>query len=393
MMKLSKRVQALAESATLAVSSKAAAMKKQGIDVIGFGAGEPDFDTPTNVKAAAKRALDEGQTKYAKPASGILPAKEAVCTKLHRENGLTYKPDQVILTVGGKEALYLATTALVDPGDEVILPVPYWVSYPEQITLNGGKVVTLAGDESNAFKLRPDQIEAAITPKTTLLILNYPSNPGGFCYTPEEVRAIADVVVKHDLVVFSDEMYDRLLYGDQRFLSFAATGDAAYERTITFNAGSKTYAMTGWRIGYAAGPVEVIGAMAKLQSQTTSGPATFNQVALAEALTGDQSAVETMRKEFERRAEYMHTRLNEMAGVSCVPPRGAFYVFPNVSGTYARLGVNGSVEFSAKVLEEAKVAVVPGIAFGSDEHVRLSFATSMDLIREGLDRLAKLLSG
>jgi aspartate aminotransferase len=393
MMKLSKRVQALAESATLAVSSKAAAMKKQGIDVIGFGAGEPDFDTPTNVKAAAKRALDEGQTKYAKPASGILPAKEAVCTKLHRENGLTYKPDQVILTVGGKEALYLATTALVDPGDEVILPVPYWVSYPEQITLNGGKVVTLAGDESNAFKLRPDQIEAAITPKTTLLILNYPSNPGGFCYTPEEVRAIADVVVKHDLVVFSDEMYDRLLYGDQRFLSFAATGDAAYERTITFNAGSKTYAMTGWRIGYAAGPVEVIGAMAKLQSQTTSGPATFNQVALAEALTGDQSAVETMRKEFERRAEYMHTRLNEMAGVSCVPPRGAFYVFPNVSGTYARLGVNGSVDFSAKVLEEAKVAVVPGIAFGSDEHVRLSFATSMDLIREGLDRLAKLLSG
>ncbi len=391
-MKLSKRVTALAESATLAVSSKAAAMKKQGIDVVSFGAGEPDFDTPANVKDAAKKALDEGKTKYATPASGILPAKEAVCSKLKRENNLTYEPSQVIITVGGKEALYLAFSALIDEGDEAILPAPYWVSYPEQIKLNGGKVITLAGDESNSFKLRPDQIAAAITPRTKVLIMNYPSNPGGFCYSPEEVRAIADVVSRHDIVVFSDEMYDRLLYGNQRFLSFAAVGPEAYARTVTFNAGSKTYSMTGWRVGYAAGPKPIIDAMAKLQSQTTSGPATFNQWALAEALNGDQSSVETMRKEFERRAEYMHKRLNELPGVRCVPPTGAFYAFPNVSGTYKKLGVKGSLDFSAKVLEEAKVALVPGIAFGSDEHVRLSFATGMEQIRKGLDRLAEFLS-
>jgi len=391
-MKLSKRVQMLAESATLAVSAKAAAMKKQGIDVVGFGAGEPDFDTPVNVKEAAKKAIDAGQTKYATPASGILPAKEAVCSKLKRENNLTYEPGQVLITVGGKEALFLAFCALLDEGDEAILPVPYWVSYPEQIRLAGGKVVPVVGSEANGFRLTPDQIAAAITPRTRVLVLNYPSNPGGFCYSPEEIRAIADVVVRHDLIVFSDEMYDRLLYGNQRFLSFAAARPEAYERTITFNAGSKTYSMTGWRIGYAAGPKDIIAAMARLQSQTTSGPATFNQVALAEALTGDQSSVERMRKEFERRAEYMYTRLAAMPGVRCVQPTGAFYAFPNVSGTYRKLGVKGSVEFAAKALEEAKVAVVPGIAFGSDEHIRLSFATGMDQIQKGLDRLERFVS-
>lgn len=389
---LSKRVTALAESATLAVSSKAAAMKKQGIDVISFGAGEPDFDTPANVKDAAKKALDEGKTKYATPASGILAAKEGVCAKFKRENGLTYEPSQVLITVGGKEALYLAFSALINEGDEVILPAPYWVSYPEQIKLNGGVPVILSGAEANSFKLRPDEIAAAITPKTKVLVLNYPSNPGGFCYSPEEVRAIADVVVKHDLVVFSDEMYDRLLYGDQKFLSFAAARPEAYGKTVTFNAGSKTYSMTGWRVGYAAGPKEIIGAMAKLQSQTTSGPATFNQWGLAEALQGDQSSVEKMRQEFEKRAQYMHQRLNELPGVRCAQPTGAFYAFPNVSGTFKKLGVKGSLEFSSKVLEQAKVALVPGIAFGSDEHVRLSFATGMEQIKKGIDRLAEFLS-
>lgn len=391
-MKLSKRVQMLAESATLAVSAKAAAMKKQGIDVVGFGAGEPDFDTPVNVKEAGKKAIDAGQTKYATPASGILPAKEAVCSKLKRENNLTYEPEQVLITVGGKEALFLAFCALLDEGDEAILPVPYWVSYPEQIRLARGKVVPVVGSEANGFRLTPDQIAAAITPRTRVLVLNYPSNPGGFCYSPEEIRAIADVVVRYDLIVFSDEMYDRLLYGNQRFLSFAAARPETYERTITFNAGSKTYSMTGWRIGYAAGPKDIIAAMARLQSQTTSGPATFNQVALAEALTGDQSSVERMRKEFERRAEYMYTRLSAMPGVRCVQPTGAFYAFPNVSGTYRKLGVKGSVEFAARALDEARVAVVPGIAFGSDEHIRLSFATGMDQIQKGLDRLERFLS-
>jgi len=392
-MKISQRVSALAESATLAVSAKAAAMQKQGIDVVSFGAGEPDFDTPANVKAAAKKALDAGETKYAKPASGIMAAKQGVCTKLKRENGLTYDAaSQVLITVGGKEALFLATSTIVDPGDEVLLPVPYWVSYPEQVKLCGGKVVPIVGAESNNFRVTPDQIAKAITPKTKVLILNYPSNPGGFCYSPDDIRAIADVVTRHDIVVFSDEMYDRLLYGNQQFLSFAAASPAAYERTLTFNAGSKAYSMTGWRVGYVAGPANIIKGMANLQSQTTSGTATFIQHALAEALTGDQSAVEMMRKEFERRAEYMHRRLNAMPGVKCVEPTGAFYAFPNVSGTYKKLGVKGSLEFASKALEEAKIAVVPGEAFGSDDHVRLSFATGMEQIQKGLDRLEKFVS-
>ncbi len=390
-MKLSQRVQQLAESATQAVSAKAAAMKQNGIDVVSFGAGEPDFTTPENIRNACKAALEAGHTGYAKPISGIPAAKEAVCSKLKRENGLEYKPSQVILTVGGKEALFLACTALLDESDEVILPAPYWVTYPEQIKLCGARAVIIEGKESNSFKLSPDEIAAAVTPKTRAVIFNSPSNPGGFTYSPEEVKAVADVVAAKDIIVFSDEMYDRLIYGNQRFMSFAAAGPDVYEKTLTFNAGSKTYAMTGWRIGYVAGPEPIIKAMAKLQSQTTSGTTTFGQHALVEALTGDQSAVETMRREFERRADYMHQRLNAIKGMSCVQPTGAFYAFPNVSSTYASLGVGGSVEFAGKVLEEAHVALVPGIAFGMDTHVRLSFATSIDQIREGCDRLEKLL--
>jgi aspartate aminotransferase len=390
-MKLTRRIQQLEESATLAVSSKAAAMQKQGIDVVSFGAGEPDFGTPQHIKDACTAALAAGHTGYAKPASGILAAKEAACSKLKRENGLEYAPSQILITVGGKEALFLATMCLLEEGDEAILPVPYWVSYPEQIKLAGAKVVPVVGNESRSYKLTADQIAKAITPRTRVLIFNSPSNPGGFTYSPEEVRAVADVVAAHDLMVFSDEMYDRLIYGDQRFVSFAAAGPGLYEKTLTFNAGSKTYSMTGWRVGYVAGPQPIISAMAKLQSQTTSGTATFNQHALAAALNGDQAPVEAMRREFERRAEYMHQRLCALKGVTCVRPTGAFYAFPNVSGAYAALGVKGSLEFAAKVLEQAHVALVPGVAFGLDANVRLSFATSMDNIRKGLDRLEKLL--
>jgi len=390
-MKLSQRVQQMAESATMAVSAKAAAMKREGIDVVSFGAGEPDFTTPEHIRTACKAALDAGHTGYAKPTSGIPAAKEAVCSKLKRENNLDYSPSQVIITVGGKEALFLASAALLDEGDEVILPAPYWVTYPEQVKLCGAKVVKVAGDEANGYKLTPDQIADAITDKTRIFIFNSPSNPGGFTYSPEEVKAIADVVLKHDIIIFSDEMYDRLIYGNQKFMSFAAVGPEAYEKTLTFNAGSKAYAMTGWRIGYTAGPEPIIKAMAKLQSQTTSGTATFNQHALIQALTGDQSCVEKMRKEFETRAEYMYQRLNAIKGVTCVQPTGAFYAFPNVSGAFAALGVKGSLDFSAKVLEEAHVAVVPGIAFGMDDNVRLSFASSMEQIKEGCDRLEKLL--
>ncbi|MHC4445096.1 MAG: pyridoxal phosphate-dependent aminotransferase [Planctomycetota bacterium] len=390
-MKLSQRVQQLAESATLAVSAKAAAMKKEGIDVVSFGAGEPDFNTPQHIRTACKTALDNGNTGYAKPASGIPALKEAVCTKFKRENNLDYQPSQIIVSVGGKEALFLACAALLDEGDEVILPTPYWVTYPEQIKLCGAKVVEVVGDQANGYKLTPEQIAAAITPKTRILIFNSPSNPGGFTYAPDEVKAVAEVVTKHDIIVFSDEMYDRLIYGDQKFMSFAAVGPQAYEKTLTFNAGSKAYAMTGWRIGYTAGPQPIIKAMAKLQSQTTSGTTHFGQYGLIEALTGDQQPVEEMRKEFERRAEYMHQRLNGIKGVTCVPPTGAFYAFPNVSGSYGSLGVKDSLEFSAKVLEQAHVALVPGVAFGMDTNVRLSFAASMEQIKEGCDRIEKLL--
>lgn len=390
-MKLSQRSEQLVESATLAVASKAAEMQSKGIDVVGFGAGEPDFNTPESIRDACKAALDAGYTRYAKPASGVVPAKQAVCAKLKRDNNLDYKPSQVLLTVGGKEALYLATMALVDPGDEVILPAPYWVSYPEQVQLAGGKNVIVQGKESNSFKLTAQEIANAITPKTKVLIFNSPSNPGGFTYSPEDVQAIAKVVEGKNIVVFSDEMYDRLIYGNQRFQSFAACGPKAYEQTLTFNAGSKTYAMTGWRIGYVAGPEAMIKAMAKIQSQTSSGTATFCQHSLAAALTGPQESVEAMRKEFERRAEYMWQRLNGIKGITCVQPTGAFYAFPNVAEAVQMLGVKGSLEFSAVLLEKAHVAVVPGSAFGCDANVRLSFATSMEQIRKGLDRIEELL--
>lgn len=390
---ISLRAQQLEESATLAVSAKAAKMQAEGVDVVSFGAGEPDFDTPDHIKQAAYDAIKKGMTKYAKPASGITPAKEAVCERLKKENNLEYKPAQVLLTVGGKEALYLAIMALMDPGDECIIPVPYWVSYPEMVKLAQGQSVFIEGKEENSFKLTPDQIAAKITKKTKLFVFNSPSNPGGFTYTPAETKAIADMLMDYpNVLVLSDEMYDKLLYTGEKYLSFGATCKEMYERTVTFNAGSKTYSMTGWRIGYAAGPAEIIKNMAKIQSQTTSGTATFCQQALATALKADQSCVEQMRQEFARRAEHMWQRLNAIPGIKCVRPTGAFYAFPNVSGAFAKLGVNNSLDFSTKVLEQAHVALVPGSAFGADNYVRLSFATSMAQIDKGLDRLQKLLA-
>lgn len=391
-MKLARRVMELAESATLAVASKAAQMKSQGIDVVGFGAGEPDFSTPNHIKKAGMNAIQNGHTGYSKPASGMATAKQAVCEKLSRENDLTYAPEQVIITAGGKMTVYLAFHSIIDPGDEVVLPKPYWVSYPEMIKLAGGVPVYVQGLEENDYKLGPDQLASAITDRTRAVLINSPSNPSGVTYAPDEIRALAQVLQDRDLMVISDEIYDRLLYGGQQALSYAAVGEKAFAQTLTINSASKTYAMTGWRLGYAAGPIEIIKAMAKLQSQSTSGAVTFNQHALVEALTGDQSAVESMRVEFEKRGQHMWRRLSEMSGVRCPKPSGAFYCFPNVSATFAKLGVSGSIEFSARLLEEVKVAVVPGVAFGMDEHVRLSFATSMDQIDKGLDRMVEFIS-
>jgi len=381
----------LVESATLAVSAKAARMKAEGVDVVSFGAGEPDFDTPAHIRQAAIEALNTGQTRYPSPASGLAVARKAVCESLARDAKLHYTPEQVIITSGGKDAAYLAFHALLDPGDEVVIPKPYWVSYPEMVRLAGGVPVFAVGPEKNDYKLTPDILRSSLTSRTRMFILNTPSNPSGVTYHPEEVQALSQVLQNRDLIVLSDEIYDRLLYDGQKTFSYAAVSERAYAQTLTCNSASKTYAMTGWRLGYAAGPVEIIKAMAKLQSQSTSGAATFGQIAFAAALTADQACVEAMRAEFERRGAHMWQRLTAIPGVRCPKPTGAFYCFPNVSAAYAKLGVRGSMQFAARLLEEARVAVVPGEAFGMDEHVRLSFATGMQQINKGLDRIETFL--
>ena len=391
-MKISHRVRNLAESATIAVSNKSAEMKAAGIDVISLGAGEPDFDTPVHIKEAAWRALQRGETKYAKPASGTTEVKQAVVEKLRRENQIDYEPAQVLISVGAKEAIELAFGCLLDPGDEVILPAPYWVSYPEQIKLSGGVTVPIEAGVQHGYKIDPKQLQRALTPKTRAFVFNSPGNPSGAAYDKEEVAALAQVLEnRNDIIIISDEIYDQFLYGDRSHASFAAASPNVCQQTLTVNGGSKTYSMTGWRIGYAAGPVELIRAMAKLQTQMTSGAATFSMHAMAVALSDDQSCVQAMKSEFERRAGYLYQRLNEIDGVVCPEPEGAFYAFPDISATYPRLGVSGSVEWATRLLEEAHVALVPGAAFGSDSCVRFSFATSMSNLEKGLDRVTRFL--
>ncbi len=392
MIKISARIQNLAESATIAVSNRSAQMRSEGIDVLSLGAGEPDFDTPSHIVDCVIEAIRAGKTKYAKPASGTPVVKNAIIEKLRSQNGLEYDPSQIVVTVGGKEALWLAFASILDPGDEVIVPAPYWVSYPEQVRLVGGVPVFVEAGVSQEFKITSQQLESALSPKTRAFVFNSPSNPSGTAYTPEETIALAQVLEsRDDVVVFSDEIYEHFLYGGATFKSFASISPHAYDHTLTFNSASKTYSMTGWRIGFAAGPVELIRSMGKLQSQTTSGGAAFTMDALAEALSADQQCVEDMRKEFERRGEYLYERLNSMTGVVSPKPAGAFYVFPDVSGTYSGLGVSGSVEWATRLLEEAHLALVPGSAFGLDSCVRLSFATSMENLAEGLGRMERFL--
>lgn len=394
---LAKRVSEVSESITLAVSSKAAALRKAGVDVVGFGAGEPDFDTPAFIKDAAKVALDKGQTKYT-PTPCFPELKEAVAKKFKSENALDYSPAQITTGAGGKMCLYLAFMSLVNPGDEVIIPAPYWVSYPEQVKLAGGVSVFVKGDEERGFRITPEQLEKAINPKTKVFIMNSPSNPAGHAYTPDEQKALADVIARHPNVwVFSDEIYEKLVYSGMKAVSFATLHPDLLRRTITFGCHSKSFAMTGWRIGYAGGPKEVIDAMNKLQGQMTSHITSFTQMPAVTALTDPRGleSVEAMRKEFEDRGMHMWDRLSKLPGVKCVKPQGAFYCFPNVSAHFGKTAgstkITDAVSFSAALLEQAHVAVVPGNDSGFETHVRLSFATSMANIDKGIDRIAKWL--
>jgi aspartate aminotransferase len=397
MIKLAERVELVSESITLAVSAKANALKRAGVDVVGFGAGEPDFDTPAFIKEAAKAALDKGQTKYT-PTPCVPELKAAIAQKFNQENGLPYRPENITTGAGGKHCLYMAFMAVLDPGDEVLIPSPYWVSYPEQVKLAGGVIKIIRGEEKNSFKMTPEQLEAAIGPRTKVLIINSPNNPGGHAYTPEELKALADVVVKHpDLIVFSDEIYEKLVFDGLKFVSFATLHPRLIEQTLTFNCHSKTFAMTGWRVGYLGAPKAVIDAINKLQSQINSHITSFVQMPAATALADPRGkeSIEMMRREFEKRGRHMHERVSALPKVTCVRPQGAFYCFPNVSGHFGRKAggttITDAVSFAAALLEQNHVAVVPGNDSGFETHVRLSFATSMQAIDKGIDRIGEFL--
>ncbi len=397
MVALAERMNLVSESITLAVSAKANALKKAGVDVVGFGAGEPDFDTPAFIKDAAKAALDAGKTKYT-PTPCIPELKAAIAEKFNRDNQLPYKPENITTGAGGKHCLYMAFMALINPGDEVLIPSPYWVSYPEQVKLAGGVPKVVRGEEANDFKITPAELDRAITSKTRVLILNSPSNPSGAAYTPDELKALGDVVERYpEVIVFSDEIYEKLVYDGLKFASFAQVKPDLIDRTLTFNCHSKSFAMTGWRVGYIGGPKEVIAAINKLQSQMTSHITSFCQPAAVAALNDPRGAesVERMRVEFEKRGRHMHTRLSALPGVSCVRPRGAFYCFPNIGAYVGKkagsASITDAVSFAAALLEQNHVAVVPGNDSGFDTHVRLSFATSMEQIDKGIDRIEAFL--
>jgi len=395
-MKISKRAQDVPPSATIAVTTRAQELKAQGVDVVGFGAGAPDFDTPDYIKEAAIEALKAGQTKYT-AAAGIIELRKAIADKLDKENGLKYAPEQIIVNIGGKHSVYEAMQAVLDPGDEVIMPTPYWVTYPETIKLAGGVCKVVETERESGYKITPGQLKEALTEKTAMLLINSPNNPGGFTYTPDELKAIAKVLEGTNVYVMSDEIYEKLIYGDTKFVSFASLSEDAYNRTLTLNGFSKTFSMTGWRLGYTAGPLDVIKAMSRLQSHMTSNAVTFCQYAAIAALGPPaNAAIEKMRAEFEKRGKYMADRLNSMEGVECLESTGAFYCFPDVSGHYGRtIGgetIKGSMDFAKALLEQANVALVPGLPFGCDNNVRLSFACSLEQITKGLDRIEKWLA-
>lgn len=382
-------------STTLAIDAMAKQMRADGLDVIGFGAGEPDFETPVNIQDVGVEAIRKGKTKYT-PAAGIVELRKAAANRLKLDCGLDYDWSQIVVASGAKHNVYVALAALLDPGDEVIVPAPYWVSYCEMISMLGGKPVPVLAEEAQGFKITPAQLEAAVTAKTKAVMLNTPSNPTGMFYTRPELEALAEVCVRHDLYVIADEIYYKLLYDGLEFTSFAALGDEVKERTIIINGVSKSYAMTGWRIGYAASNKQLAKVMSNYLSHSTGAPSTISQWAAVEALNGPQEGIEAMRKIFEERRNYLVSRLNSIDGVSCITPNGAFYVMMNIEKLIGRtLGgrlIENDDDFGVAFLEKGLVAVVPCSGFGIKNFVRWTYATSMENIKEGLDRLEKFLA-
>ena len=392
-MELAKRVQRIKPSPTLAVTALAAQLKAQGKDIIGFGAGEPDFDTPDHIKEAAIKAIRDGFTKYTEVA-GTPELKNAVINKFKNENNLEYKPDQILVSVGGKQSFYNLVQALLSPGDEVIIPAPYWVSYPDMVMLADGVPVVISSGIKQKFKITPKQLKSAITPMTRLIIINSPSNPTGATYNRDELEALGDALRQYPkIIIATDDIYEHILLTDEPFVNILNVCPDLYDRTVVLNGVSKAYSMTGWRIGYAGGPAKLINAMKNVQSQSTSNPTSISQVAAQAALEGDQSFIQTMNKAFRERHAFVVDALNKLKGVKCLPSAGAFYAFPYMQEVIDRLDkIDNDVEFGEYLINKIGVAMVPGSAFGAPGYMRLSFATSMDNLQEGLQRMTKLLN-
>jgi aspartate aminotransferase len=389
-MQLSQRVQKIKPSPTLAVSALTAKLKAQGRDIVGLGAGEPDFDTPEHIKAAAVDALKKGFTKYT-PVDGTPGLKKAVIAKFKRDNGLDYTPDQILVSVGGKQSFFNLAQAYLNPGDEVIIPAPFWVSYPDMVLLADGVPVIVTGDQSQRFKITAKQLEKAITKKTRLVVINSPSNPTGTAYTRAELESLGAVLRKHpQILIATDDMYEHIIWTEEPFSNIVMVCPDLYERSIVLNGVSKAYSMTGWRIGYAGGPAPLINAMKDIQSQSTSNPTSIAQVAAEAALNGDQGFIKEMTTVFKRRHDMLLDGLNKIKGVECIAGDGTFYLFPSMHKLIKNLGLKNDLELTSHLIDKAGVALVPGSAFGLEGHVRLSFATSDDVLKEALKRIASV---
>ncbi|MBT2662320.1 pyridoxal phosphate-dependent aminotransferase [Bacillus sp. ISL-45] len=389
-MQLASRVGALTPSSTLAITAKAKELKAQGKDVIGLGAGEPDFNTPQHIIDAAVKSMNEGFTKYT-PSGGLPDLKKEIAAKLKKDQGLDYQQNEIIVTSGAKHGLYTLFQVLLNEGDEVIIPIPYWVSYPEQVKLAGGNPVYVEGLEQNNFKITPDQLKEKVTEKTKAVIINSPSNPTGMVYSQEELQALGEVCLEKGILIISDEIYEKLIYGDAEHFSIAQLSADLKKQTVIINGVSKSHSMTGWRIGYAAGDSGIIKAMTDLASHSTSNPTTPAQYATIAAYAGEQDAVETMRSAFEDRLEIIHGKLNDIPGINCIKPQGAFYLFPNAKEAALMSGCKDVDEFAEVLLTEANVAVVPGSGFGAPDYMRLSYATSLDQLEEAVSRIHKFI--